>query len=78
MYGGNALLGLAWKSISGVKNPVAHLLRQHVCYVKQILDIVSHKVGSKQTLEEIHVACGGDYGSNQIDKKIFENFIYNI
>ena len=41
-------------------------------------DIVSHKVGSKQTLEEIHVACGGDYGSNQIDKKIFENFIYNI
>ena len=41
-------------------------------------DIVTHKVGSNQTLEEIKVSCGGDYGSNEIDKKIFEDLIFNI
>ena len=41
-------------------------------------DIVTHKVGSNQTLEEIKVSCGGDYGSNEIDKKIFEDLVFNI
>ena len=41
-------------------------------------DIVTHKVGSNKTLEEICVSCGGAYGSNEIDKKIFEDLIYNI
>ena len=29
-------------------------------------------------LIKLEVICGGDYGSNQIDKKIFEDLIYNI
>lgn len=41
-------------------------------------DIVTHKVGSNKNLEEIKPSCGGPYGSNQIDKKIFENLIFNI
>ena len=41
-------------------------------------DIVTHKVGSNKTLEEIKPSCGGAYGSNQIDKKIFESLIRTI
>lgn len=41
-------------------------------------DIVTHKVGGKHDLEEIETACGGDYGSNQIDKQIFEDVIFKI
>ena len=41
-------------------------------------DIIIHKVGCNQILEEIRVSCGDDYGSNEIDKKIFEDLIFNI
>lgn len=32
-------------------------------------DIVTHLVGNNMTLKEIEPACGGDYGSNELDKK---------
>ncbi len=38
-------------------------------------DIVAHLVGSNNYLNEIHPACGGKYGSNEIDKLIFEEII---
>ena len=41
-------------------------------------DIVTHKVGCNKSLEEIKASCGGPYGSNQIDKNIFEYVIYTI
>ena len=41
-------------------------------------DIVTHLVGTNRNLEEINAACGGNYGSNEIDKKIFEDLIYKI
>ena len=41
-------------------------------------DIVTHLVGNNMTLKEIEPACGGDYGSNELDKKIFNNIIYKI
>ena len=41
-------------------------------------DIVTHLVGNNKNLEEINSACGGNYGSNEIDKKIFEEIIYKI
>ena len=30
------------------------------------------------TLKEIEPSCGGNYGSNEIDKKIFDNIIYKL
>ena len=33
-------------------------------------DIVTHLVGSNMTLKEIEPSCGGNYGSNEIDRKI--------
>ena len=41
-------------------------------------DIVAHLVGNNQRLDEIHCACGGDYGSNEIDRQIFEDLIFNL
>ena len=41
-------------------------------------DIVTHLIGNNKNLEEISPSCGGDYGSNQIDKNIFEEIIYKI
>ena len=41
-------------------------------------DIVTHLVGYNKTLEEIKSACGGNYGSNEIDKQIFNELINNI
>lgn len=41
-------------------------------------DIVTHLVGENQLLEEIESATGGDYGSNQINKKIYKDIIYKI
>ena len=41
-------------------------------------DIVTHLVGSNCNLEEISKPCGGGYGSNEIDKKIFKRIIYEL
>lgn len=41
-------------------------------------DIVTHLVGNNKNLEEIYSSCGGNYGSNEIDKKIFEEIIDSI
>ena len=41
-------------------------------------DIVAHLVGNNQRLDEIYCACGGDYGSNEIDRQIFEDLIFNL
>ena len=41
-------------------------------------DIVTHKVGCNKFLEEIKASCGGPYGSNEIDKNIFEYIIFTI
>ena len=41
-------------------------------------DIVAHLVGSNENLSEIHQACGGIYGSNEIDRLIFEDIIYSL
>ena len=41
-------------------------------------DIVAHLVGSNNNLNEIHPACGGKYGSNEIDKLIYEEIIFPI
>ena len=41
-------------------------------------DIVTHMIGSNKNVEEITPSCGGDYGSNEIDKKIFKNIIYKL
>ena len=30
------------------------------------------------TLKEIEPSCGGNYGSNEIDKEIFDNIIYKL
>ena len=38
-------------------------------------DIVAHLVGSNNNLNEIHPACGGKYGSNEIDKLIYNEII---
>lgn len=39
---------------------------------------MTHLVGSNKNLDEINKACGGNYGSNEIDKQIFEEIIYKI
>ena len=41
-------------------------------------DIVTHLVGYNDSLEEITQSDGGIYGSNEIDRKLFEELIYNI
>ena len=41
-------------------------------------DIVTHEVGNNNHLKEIKASCGGNYGSNEIDKQIFEKIIYTI
>jgi molecular chaperone DnaK (HSP70) len=41
-------------------------------------DIVTHMIGSNKNVEEITPSCGGNYGSNEIDKKIFKNIIYKL
>ena len=41
-------------------------------------DIVTHMVGDNKSLKEIYSSCGGNYGSNEIDKKIFEDIINSI
>ncbi len=41
-------------------------------------DIVTHLIGSNQRLDEINCACGGNYGSNEIDRQLFEDLIFNL
>jgi len=41
-------------------------------------DIVAHLVGSNNNLNEISPSCGGNYGSNEIDKYIFEDIIFKL
>ena len=41
-------------------------------------DIVTHMIGSNKNVEEITPSRGGNYGSNEIDKKIFKNIIYEL
>ena len=41
-------------------------------------DIVAHKIGCNNNLEELISASGGNYGSNEIDKQIFNDIIYTI
>ena len=41
-------------------------------------DIVTHKIGNNKKVKEVESACGGDYGSNEINKKIFSDIIYKI
>jgi len=41
-------------------------------------DIVEHLVGPNENLSEIHPACRSIYGSNEIDRLIFENEIYSL
>ena len=38
-------------------------------------DIVAHLVGSNNNLNEISPSCGGNFGSNEIDKSIFKDII---
>ena len=41
-------------------------------------DIVAHLVGSNNNLNEISFSCGGNYGSNEIDKYIFKDIILKL
>ena len=41
-------------------------------------DIVTHLVGSNMTLKEILPSCGGNYGSNEINRKIFDCIIFKL
>ena len=41
-------------------------------------DIVAHLVGNNNKLNEIYPSCGGDFGSDEIDKKIFEEIISKL
>ena len=41
-------------------------------------DIVAHLVGSNNNLNEIHPSCGGNFGSNEIDKSIFKDIIFKL
>ena len=36
---------------------------------------MTHMVGNNKSLKEVYSSCGGNYGSNEIDKKIFEDII---
>jgi len=41
-------------------------------------DIVAHLVGSNNNLNEISPSCGGNFGSNEIDKYIFKDIILKL
>ena len=41
-------------------------------------DIVAHLVGSNNSLNEITPSCGGNYGSNEIDKLIFQEIVQQL
>ena len=41
-------------------------------------DIVAHLVGSNNHLNEIVPSCGGNFGSNEIDKLIFKEIIFKL
>ena len=41
-------------------------------------DIVAHLVGSNNNLNEIAPSCGGNFGSNEIDKSIFNDIILKL
>ena len=41
-------------------------------------DIVAHLVGSNNKLNEIAPSCGGNFGSDEIDKKIFKDVIEQL
>ena len=41
-------------------------------------DIVAHLVGSNNHLNEISPSCGGNFGSNEIDKSIFNDIILKL
>ena len=41
-------------------------------------DIVAHLVGSNNNLNEISPSCGGNFGSNEIDKFIFKDIILKL
>ena len=41
-------------------------------------DIVAHLVGSNNNLNEIHPSCGGNFGSNEIDKLICEEILFQL
>jgi hypothetical protein len=41
-------------------------------------DIVAHLVGSNNNLNEITPSCGGNFGSNEIDKLIFQEIIQQL
>ena len=41
-------------------------------------DIVAHLVGSNNNLNEISPSCGGNFGSNEIDKKIYKDIISKL
>ena len=41
-------------------------------------DIVAHLVGSNNNLNEISPSCGGNFGSNEIDKYIFKDIIFKL
>jgi len=41
-------------------------------------DIVAHLVGYNNSLNEISPSCGGNFGSNEIDKSIFKDIILKL
>ena len=41
-------------------------------------DIVAHLVGSNNSLNEISPSCGGNFGSNEIDKNIYKDIILKL
>ena len=41
-------------------------------------EIVAHLVGSNNNLNEIHPSCGGNFGSNEIDKYILKDIILKL
>ena len=41
-------------------------------------DIVAHLIGSNSNLNEIYPSCGGNFGSNEIDKMIFKDIILKL
>ena len=41
-------------------------------------DIVAHLVGSNNNLNEIFPSCGGNFGSNEIDKCIYKDIIFKL
>ena len=41
-------------------------------------DIVAHLIGSNSNLNEIYPSCGGNFGSNEIDKLVFKEIILKL